>query len=280
METSNENTTPARTTRLVYRHRWPLRVMHWINVLCLTVLLMSGLQIFNAHPFLSLGHASNDNTAWLAMGARADEQGVPRGVTRIFGHMIDTDGLLGASTVNGQRAVRGFPAWATLPGPQWLSMGRRWHFFFAWVFVINGLAYVGWSLTTRHLQRDLTPTRDDWRGLGRSILDHLKFRHPKGEAALRYNILQKLAYLGVVFVLGGGIVLMGLAMSPRMDAVLGWMVDLVGGRQSARSWHFVIACGFVVFVAIHVFEVIVTGVFNQLRGMITGWYRIDEDDKP
>jgi len=280
METTNENTTPARTTRLVYRHRWPLRVMHWINVLCLTVLLMSGLQIFNAHPFLSLGHASNDNTAWFAMGARADEQGVPRGVTRIFGHMIDTDGLLGASTVNGQRAVRGFPAWATLPGPQWLSMGRRWHFFFAWVFVINGLAYVGWSLATRHLQRDLTPTRDDWRGLGRSILDHLKFRHPKGEAALRYNILQKLAYLGVVFVLGGGIVLMGLAMSPRMDAVLGWMVDLVGGRQSARSWHFVIACGFVVFVAIHVFEVIVTGVFNQLRGMITGWYRIDEDDKP
>jgi thiosulfate reductase cytochrome b subunit len=65
-----------------------------------------------------------------------------------------------------------------------------------------------------------------------------------------------------------------------MDAVLGWMVDLVGGRQSARSWHFVIACGFVVFVAIHVFEVIITGVFNQLRGMITGWYRIDEDDKP
>ena len=279
METTDGNILPAHTTRLVYRHRWPLRVMHWINVLCLTVLLMSGLQIFNAHPYLSLGHASNDNTAWLAMGARTDGNGVPRGVTRIFGHMIDTDGVLGASAVNGQRSVRAFPAWATLPGPQWLAMGRRWHFFFAWLFVINGLAYVGWSIATRHLQRDLTPTRNDWRGLGRSILDHLKFRHPKGEAALRYNILQKLAYLGVVFVLGGGIVLMGLAMSPRMDAVLGWMVDLVGGRQSARSWHFVIACGFVVFVAIHVFEVIVTGVFNQLRGMITGWYRIDEDDK-
>ncbi|HEY4144832.1 cytochrome b/b6 domain-containing protein [Pinirhizobacter sp.] len=280
METTRENTSPARTTRLVYRHRWPLRVMHWINVLCLTILLMSGLQIFNAHPSLSLGQANNDNTAWLAMGARTDAQGVPHGVTRIFGHMIDTDGLLGTSTVNGRQTVRGFPAWATLPGPQWLSMGRRWHFFFAWLFVINGLAYVGWSLATRHLQRDLAPTGDDWRGFGRSILDHLKFRHPKGQAALRYNILQKLAYLGVVFVLGGGIVLMGLAMSPRMDAVLGWMVDLVGGRQSARSWHFLIACGFVVFVLIHVFEVIVTGVFNQLRGMITGWFRIDEDDKP
>ena len=280
MDTIDEKTTPARSTRLVYRHRWPLRLMHWINVLCLTVLLMSGLQIFNAHPSLSLGHASNDNTAWLAMGARTDDKGVPRGVTRIFGHMIDTDGLLGVSTADGQRSVRAFPAWATLPGPQWLAMGRRWHFFFAWLFVINGLAYVSWSLITRHLQRDLTPTRNDWRGFGRSILDHLKFRHPKGEAALRYNILQKVAYLGVVFVLGGGIVLMGLAMSPRMDAVLGWMVDLVGGRQSARSWHFVIACGFVVFVAIHVFEVIVTGVFNQLRGMITGWYRIDEDEKP
>lgn len=279
MDTTSENVTPARTTRLVYRHRWPLRLMHWINVLCLAILLMSGLQIFNAHPSLSLGHASNDNTAWLAMGARTDEKGVPRGVTRIFGHTIDTDGLLGVSTIDGRPTVRGFPAWATLPGPQWLSMGRRWHFFFAWLFVINGLAYVGWSLATRHLQRDLAPTRDDWRGFGRSVLDHMKFRHPKGEAALRYNILQRLAYLGVVFVLGGGIVLMGLAMSPRMDAVLSWMVDLVGGRQSARSWHFVIACGFVAFVAIHVFEVVITGVFNQLRGMITGWYRIDEDDK-
>jgi thiosulfate reductase cytochrome b subunit len=156
-------------------------------------------------------------------------------------------------------------------------MGRRWHFFFAWIFVLNGLCYVGYSVARRHLQRDLWPTRADWRSIGRSILDHLRFRHPHGEQALRYNILQRLTYLIVIFVFGGGIVLMGLAMSPRMDAVLGWLVEAVGGRQSARTIHFIIAWAFVVFVLIHLFEVLISGAFNQLRGMITGYYRIDVD---
>jgi thiosulfate reductase cytochrome b subunit len=268
--------TPAPPTRLVYRHRWPVRVMHWINVVCLTLLLMSGLQIFNAHPSLSWGNTSNDDTAWLAMGAVRGPDGAPRGVTRLGGHLFHTDGVLGASAVNGQGTVRGFPTWATVPSSGWLAMGRRWHFFFAWLFVANGLAYLAWSIASRHLQRDLMPTRRDWRGFGRSVLDHVRFRHPQGADALRYNILQKLAYLVVFFVFGGGIVLMGLAMSPRMDAVLHGVVDLVGGRQSARSIHFLIACGFVAFVAVHVFEVLVSGAVNQLRGMVTGYYRIKE----
>jgi thiosulfate reductase cytochrome b subunit len=92
---------------------------------------------------------------------------------------------------------------------------------------------------------------------------------------LRYNVLQRIAYLVVIFLFGGGIVLMGIAMSPRMDAVLHWLVDIVGGRQSARTIHFVIATAFVVFVIVHVFEVLVSGPLNQLRAMITGWYRHD-----
>ena len=87
-------------------------------------------------------------------------------------------------------------------------------------------------------------------------------------------MLQKLSYLIVIFVLGPAMVLMGLAMSPRMDSVLGWLLDLVGGRQSARTIHFVIAGLFVAFVLVHLFEVVVSGIVNELRSMITGRYRI------
>lgn len=264
------------STKTVYRHPLPIRLMHWINVLALTLMFFSGLQIFNAHPSLYWGNRSDEGTEILQLGARQDDAGNLVGVTRIGQHEFITTGVLGVSNGrNGNPQVRGFPSWLTVPGPQWLSMGRRWHFFFAWVFVLNGLCYVGYAIATRHLQRDLWPSRADWRGIGRSIVDHLRFKHPHGEEALRYNILQRLAYLTVIFVFGAGIVLMGLAMSPRMDAVLSPMVEAVGGRQSARTIHFIIAWGFVVFVLIHVFEVLISGVFNQLRGMITGRYAID-----
>ncbi|HEY4292469.1 cytochrome b/b6 domain-containing protein [Luteibacter sp.] len=265
------------TSRLIYRHRWPIRVMHWINVVCLFVLLGSGLQIFNAHPALYWGQRSDPGKAVLSLEGGRDAQGNPRGTTHIGKHGFDTTGVFGASKVDGEWTARGFPSWATIPGPGWLAMGRRWHFFFAWLFVTNGIAYVGWSLFSRHLAKDLVPTRNDWRGVGRSIVDHLRFRHPAGEEEARYNVLQRIAYLVAIFVFGGGIVLMGIAMSPRMDTALNWLVELVGGRQSARTIHFIIATAFVAFVLVHVFEVLVSGPLNQLRGMITGWYRIHDD---
>jgi len=153
-------------------------------------------------------------------------------------------------------------------------MSRAWHFFFAWVLVLNGLAYLAWAIASRHVARDLAPTRTDWAGIGRSIADHLKFRHDDGEAATRYNVLQKLAYLVVIFVLLPLTILMGLAMSPRIDTVFTGWVDLVGGRQSARTIHFICAWLIVLFVAIHVFQVIITGLWNNLRSMITGRYRV------
>jgi thiosulfate reductase cytochrome b subunit len=258
------------------RHALALRVMHWINVVALTILLMSGLGIFNAHPALYWGLSSyQGKPPVLAMTAVATPDGDRRGVTRILGHTFDTDGLFGVSKQpNGQRAIRGFPWWMTIPDLQWLSMSRAWHFFFAWVLVLNGLAYVGWAIASRHLARDLAPTRTDWAGIGRSIVDHLRLRHPEGEAAKRYNVLQKLAYLTVIFVLLPLTILMGLAMSPRIDTVFAGWVDLVGGRQSARTIHFVCAWLIVAFVAIHVFEVIVTGLWNNLNSMITGRFRV------
>ena len=267
---------PASTTRLVYRHTWPIRIMHWVNVIALSLMFFSGLQIFNADPILSWGNRTDPGKALLALDARQTPAGQLVGITRIGKHEFNTTGVLGVSNgADGTPGARGFPSWLTVPGPVWLAMARRWHFFFAWVFVLNGLCYLGYSLAKKLLQRDLWPTGADWRGIGRSILDHVRFKHPHGEAALRYNILQRLAYLITFFVFGGGIVLMGLAMSPRMDAVLSPIVSLVGGRQSARTIHFIIAWAFVAFVLIHVFEVLISGVFNQLRGIITGYYKID-----
>lgn len=278
IEQRQADAAPAAKTRLVYRHTWPIRIMHWINVIALSIMFFSGLQIFNAHPSLSWGNRSDPGKEWIAMSARVGADGKLVGITRLGRHEFVTTGVLGVSNgPNGQPQVRGFPSWLTVPSSRWLAMGRQWHFFFAWVFVLNGLCYVGYSIARKHLQRDLWPTRADWRGLGRSIVDHLKFKHPHGEEALRYNILQRLAYLTVIFVFGIGVVLMGMAMSPRLDAVLSPMVELVGGRQSARTIHFIIAWLFVAFVVIHVFEVLITGAFNQLRGMITGWYRIKLD---
>ena len=197
------------------------------------------------------------------------------GTETVFGKEFDTTGYLGVTRgPQGDYVASTFPQWMMLPGPQWLSMARSWHFFFAWLFVLNGLAFIVYALASRHLTRDLAPTRDDLRGIGASIRDHLRFKHPTGEAAKRYNVLQKLAYLIVVFFLLPLIVLMGFAMSPWLDAILAGWVDIVGGRQSARSIHFIIAWLLVAFVAIHVFQVIVTGLWNNLRSMITGRYKV------
>ena len=255
--------------------------MHWINVICLTILLMSGLQIFNAHPALYWGQGSSFDKPWVSLGAAQSANGVV-GVTRIAGRSFDTDGVLGVSSVNGQRTVRGFPAWATIPGPQWLSMGRHWHFFFAWLFVINGLCYVGYAIASGHLNRDLLPTRDELRRIGSSIKDHLLLRHPTGDAAQRYNVLQNLAYLAVIFVLLPLVIVAGMAMSPRLDAVWPGWVELLGGRQSARTLHFLAAFGLLLFVLVHVAEVLISGVWNHLRSMITGWYvlPVDTADTP
>ena len=264
------------TARVVLRHRWPVRVMHWINAICLFVLIGSGLQIFNAHPALDWGQDSSFTNPPVAMRGAKGADGQLHGSLKVGAHQFDTTSVLGASSVNGQLVVRGFPTWATLPGPQNLALGRSWHFFFAWVLVLNGICFLLYAWFSHHASRDLLPTERDWRGFGRSIIDHLRFKHPVGDEALHYNILQKLAYISVIYVLAPVIVLMGLAMSPHMDSVLGWLVSLVGGRQSARTIHFIVAMGFVAFIAIHLFEVLISGVFNQLRSMITGRFVVHD----
>ncbi|MDQ6680675.1 MAG: cytochrome b/b6 domain-containing protein [Pseudomonadota bacterium] len=253
--------------------------MHWINVVCLTVLLMSGLNIFNAHPALYWGQGSSFAEPWISFTSHNTPNGSV-GVTTIAGKEFDTTGVLGLSKVNGEPTARAFPGWATIPTAQWLAMGRHWHFFFAWIFVINGLAYLAWTIFSRHLKRDLLPTRQELGAIGSSIKSHLLFRHPVGAAARRYNVLQSLSYLIVIFGLLPLMVIAGMAMSPRLDAVFTGWVELLGGRQSARTLHFLAAFSLLLFVLIHVFEVLVSGVWNELRSMVTGWYTVPAEHPP
>ncbi|MEO6139128.1 MAG: cytochrome b/b6 domain-containing protein [Luteimonas sp.] len=265
--------------RTVLRHRLPLRVMHWINLLCMVVLVGSGLQIFNAHPALYWGATSHFDAPAFATESRRGANGKAHGITTIGDSQFDTTGVLGVSkNAAGMRLQRGFPTWATIPGPQSLALGRRWHFFFAWLWVINGLVYLLWSLISRHMTRDLAMQRRDWHRIGKSILDHLTFHHPVGEDAVRYNPLQKLSYLGVIFVLAPLAIINGLALSPQMASVLGWWLQLVGGRQSARSVHFIVMSLFVIFTIVHVLMVVYAGPINEMRSMLSGRFRVHYPD--
>ncbi|WP_414475477.1 cytochrome b/b6 domain-containing protein [Microvirga sp. M2] len=260
-------------TASIRRHSIAVRVTHWINAVCLLVLLMSGLQIFNAHPALYWGQASAFGRPILALTATGSDEAGIRGITQIFGHAFTTTGFLGASTgPGGQVWVRGFPSWLTIPSYQDLSTGRRWHFFFAWLLVLNGTAYLLYSLASGHLRRDLLPSRLQLGTIGHTVREHLLLRFPRGDEARHYNVLQKLTYLAVALVLLPLMVLTGLTMSPGMDAAFPELLTLFGGRQSARTIHFLVASGLVLFVVVHVAMVLLSGAWNNLRSMITGTY--------
>lgn len=275
-----KNTVATTEPTLFYRHRLPVRIMHWTNALSFVVMLMTGLAIFNAHPSLYWGQASHFDTPLLTIGAVLDPDGQLKGRTYIGKYKFDTDGVLGVSRVldEAEPSSRAFPSWATIPSRQSLALARNWHFLFSWIFVLNGLAYIAYAIGSGHLRRNLLPTRAELRTIGTSILQHLRFYHPTGEAAKRYNVLQNLTYLVIVFGLLPLVVVAGFALSPRLDALFdgGW-VELLGGRQSARTLHFVAAFGLLSFLLIHLFEVVVTGLWNNLRSMITGNYRVPPD---
>lgn len=263
----------------IYRHNLVIRLTHWVNAVCMTVLMMSGLQIFNAHPALYWGVASDFNNPWVAVGAEQTSTGTLRGITSIAGAAFDTTGLLGVSRRHdGAVEQRAFPAWATLPRNQWLAMGRRWHIFFAWLFVINGFIYVGYTLASGRFFRELWPSLRDLRQVLPSIWQRLRLRFPKGEAAKHYNVLQKLSYLIVVFGIGPLILLAGMTMSPGFDAGMAWLGDLFCGRQSARTIHFLCAFALLGFVVIHIVMVLISGLWNNLRSMLSGWYDIGVPD--
>ena len=259
----------------IYRHSGLTRATHWINAITLFVLLLSGLNIFMAEPGLFIGqYADFDHPAVRIFAAHAAD-GHLVGVTQIGNSQITTTGFLGVSnSATGHPVARTWPTWMTLPSYRDLATARRWHFFFAWVLVINGAAYLAWNTYVRHIQKDLWLTRQDIAEIPQSVVDHALLRHPTGLAATRYNVLQKLAYLAVILVLVPGMVLTGLTMSPGMDAALPILPWAFGGRQTARTLHFVFAWSLVLFFIVHMVEMVLAGPINEITSIVTGWYRV------
>ena len=258
--------------RTIYRHRLPTRLWHWTNALALLILLMSGLMIFNAHPRLYWGkYGANFDTPWLQIGSTATGGHVVVGPVE-----VPTGGVLGRwKDKQGIERTRAFPWWATLPSDYSLAAARRWHFLFACVLVLSGLGFVIASLVNRHLQRDLAPTRKDLRPahIWEDIKDHFRLKFHDADDPGRYNTLQKFSYLGVIFGLIPLMVLTGLTMSPGFNSTLPWLLDLFGGRQSARSIHFLCAFGLLGFFFVHIVMVVLAGPVNEVRSIVTGWYR-------
>lgn len=261
---------PPPTETLIYRTRLPIRLWHWTNAITIFIMLMSGMMIFNAHPHLYWGKfGANPDYQWLWIGHIGTH-----GFTRLFGHEFNTTGFLGYAGGVGMP----FPPLLTIPSTYSLADARLWHFFFAWILVVPGLLFGLWALATRHFWRDIVPSAKELAPghLLHDIKEHALLRFPTGEAARHYNVLQKIAYCGVLFVLLPGIVLTGLTMSPFMDAAWPWLLDLFGGRQTARSIHFLCAFGFAGFIFVHLAAVVAAGPINEIRSIITGWYRLPQ----
>lgn len=263
----------------VFRHPLIVRACHWIVAVCLGLLLMSGLQIFNAHPALYLGQTSDFKSPLFAIDAH-DVGGKSEGYVALLGHSVKTTGVLGLSNVDGKPVERAFPSWITLPADQDLGMGRKWHFLMAWLLVITGVIYLLYGLVSRHFARDIVPDRQELAHTGQAIVDHARLRFPHGENARRYNVLQKLTYFGVIFLALPLMVLAGWTMAPGLDAVFPQLVWVFGGRQTARTIHFVLAFSLVAFVGVHVAMVLATGVVNNMRSMITGWFDLGKSEDP
>lgn len=260
-----------------YRHRLPVRITHWINALCILFLLGSGLNIFNAHPSLYWGkYGADADKPFFSIGSEDAAGGGTHGYVQLGPWRVDTTGVLGWSKSEGEYVDRAWPDWMTIPSFQDLADARHWHFLFAWLLAINGSVYLIWGVVSRHLKRDIVPTAADIRAIPSSIVEHVKLKHPAGVAAKRYNPLQRFAYLGVILLITL-MVLTGLTMSPGFDAVCPWLLDVFGGRQSARSIHFISASLIVLFVIVHLVEVVLAGAINEVRSMLTGRYVVPEE---
>ena len=258
---------------LIRRQKLLTRITHWTWAVALFFMLLSGLQIFNAHPALYIGQESGfeyDN-AVLRLHAVNTPDG-PRGRTDIFGRSFDTTGVLGMSGPAENPQFRGFPAALTIPSYQDLATGRVVHFFFGWVLVAALFVWFFGSLINGHIRRDVLPLDRDLRALPGDIADHARLRLRHGRS---YNSLQKLSYSIVFFILFPLIIATGLTMSPGIDAGFPFLVDLFGGRQTARTVHFSVMVLLVLFFVVHIVMLFAAGPFNELRSMITGWYRAD-----
>ncbi len=231
---------PAAAT-VAPRHSALVRITHWITVLCFFALLVSGLEILISHPRFYWGETGNVLTTPLfKIPIPSSRALVPTG----YGYVLHDQ--------NG---------WS-----------RALHFQSAWLLVFTGLLYIISSLLTAHLRNNLLPAKSDlsWHSLSSEILNHLRFKRPAPAEAWSYNVLQRLAYLFVIFVLIPLVIWSGLAMSLAFVSAFPASVTLLGGQQSARTIHFLVTLALVLFLLVHVAMILLAGFGRRMRAMITG----------
>lgn len=253
------------------RHPWPVRLWHWLTTLSFIVLLISGALIFDIHPHLYWGEDGHPGvpTVLSLTGTHLDHP-VPTTDLQIGSRHWNTTGILGTVLDSGDGGLYllAFPA----PADWQYGATRAWHFAFAWILGIGIPVYLLYLLISGRLRRRWLPDRADLsaRNFAHEIRQHLLLRRAQGDAAERFNVLQKLTYLLVLGLLCPALILSGLTMSNAVTAAFPNLFTLFGGRQSARTVHFIAALSLLLFVAIHLFEVLVAGFPKLMRSMITG----------
>ena len=229
------------TTTVTPRHSALVRVTHWITALCFLALLVSGAEIVISHPRFYWGETGNDLTPTLfRLPIPASRSLVPSG----YGYLM----------------------------PDQNGWSRYLHFQSAWVLVFTGLLYVIPISLNGYLRKNLFPAKADlsWRAFSIAIMEHLRFKRPSEAEAWSYNLLQRLSYLFVIFVLFPLVIWTGLAMSPAFVSAVPAAVNLLGGQQSARTLHFFVSLALVLFLLVHVGMVWFAGFRSRMRAMITG----------
>jgi thiosulfate reductase cytochrome b subunit len=230
---------PTKTVTL--RHSALVRITHWLTTICFFALLVSGVEIVISHPRFYWGETGNDVTPTLfKLPIPASRNLVPTGYKYVL--------------------------------PDQNGWSRYLHFLSAWVVIFTGLLYVVSILLNGYLRNNLLPYKSDlsWRAFSTAITSHLRFERPGEAEAWSYNVLQRLSYLFVIFVLFPLVIWTGLAMSPAFVSAIPAAVNLLGGQQSARTLHFFVSLALVLFLLVHVVMVWLAGFRSRMRAMITG----------
>ena len=223
------------------RHSVLVRVTHWLTVLAFFALLVTGIEILISHPRFYWGETGNVNMRPLfTIPIPSSRSSVPTG----YGYVL----------------------------PDQNGWSRYLHFQSAWIAVGTGLLYAAFGFFGGHFRRNLLPAGADLtpKRLAISIGQHVRFERPSAEEAWSYNVLQRLAYLVVIFVFFPLIIWTGLALSPAFESFAPGAVTILGGHQSARTIHFFVTAFLVVFLVIHVVMISLAGFWNRMRAMITG----------
>src|SRR5579862_14740 len=223
------------------RHAALVRVTHWLTTIAFFALLVTGGEIVLSHPRFYWGETGNVNMhPWLNLHLPSSRDTVPTG----YGYVL----------------------------PDQNGWSRYLHFQAAWLAVATGLLYVLWGIFAGHFQRNLLPASSDLsrKRLSASLASHLRLQRPGSEEAWSYNVLQRVTYLIVIFVLFPLMIWTGLAMSFGFTAAFPLAVRLLGGQQTARSLHFIVTGMLVLFLVVHVAMIFIAGFRSRMRAMITG----------